>query len=309
MPLVSLDHIRMAYGHLPLLDDASLLIEAGERVCVIGRNGTGKSTLLQIIGGEVTPDAGTVWRQPGLRIARLEQDVPLSTDRPVREVVADGFKELAHVDRWHVDVSVDMVISTPRPSCRRDRVDAVRRMAPPGPACARAGGAARCAAARRADEPSRHRGDDVARVVSRGLPGSRCLRHARPRLPAARRHAHRRARSRPADVVARQLRDFSREERRVARQRADPAREVRQEARAGRGVAAAGHQGPAHARRRAREGADGDAERARRTARPDRPGPAAGRVSRSFGPDGVRGERPSASHLAARRLFGTRHSA
>ena len=95
MPLVSLDHIKMAYGHLPLLDDASLLIEAGERVCVIGRNGTGKSTLLQIIGGEVIPDAGTVWRQPGLRIARLEQDVPLSTDRPVREVVADGFKDHA----------------------------------------------------------------------------------------------------------------------------------------------------------------------------------------------------------------------
>jgi ATP-binding cassette subfamily F protein uup len=110
MPLVSLDHIMMAYGHLPLLDDASLLIEAGERVCVIGRNGTGKSTLLQIIGGEVVPDAGTVWRQPGLRVARLEQDVPLSTDRSVREVVADGFKDLAHVEDWHIDVSVDMVI-------------------------------------------------------------------------------------------------------------------------------------------------------------------------------------------------------
>jgi ATP-binding cassette subfamily F protein uup len=110
MPLVSLDHIRMAYGHLPLLDDASLLIEAGERVCIIGRNGTGKSTLLQIIGGEVVPDAGTVWRQPNIRIARLEQDVPLSTDRPVREVVAEGFKDLAHVEDWHVDVSVDMVI-------------------------------------------------------------------------------------------------------------------------------------------------------------------------------------------------------
>jgi len=111
MPLVSLDHIRMAYGHLPLLDDANLLIEAGERVCVIGRNGTGKSTLLRIIGGDVVPDAGTVWRQPGLRIARLEQDVPLSTERRVREVVTDGFDELHHVDRWHVDVSVDMVIS------------------------------------------------------------------------------------------------------------------------------------------------------------------------------------------------------
>ncbi len=111
MPLVSLDHIRMAYGHVPLLDDANLLIEAGERVCVIGRNGTGKSTLLRIISGDVVADAGTVWRQPGLRIARLEQDVPLSTERHVREVVTDGFNELHHVDRWHVDVSVDMVMS------------------------------------------------------------------------------------------------------------------------------------------------------------------------------------------------------
>ena len=111
MPIVSLDHIKMAYGHVPLLDEENLLIEAGERLCVLGRNGTGKSTLLQIIGGTVVPDAGTVWRQPGLRIARLEQDVPLSTDRTVFDVVADGFTELAHVDRWHVDVSVDMVIA------------------------------------------------------------------------------------------------------------------------------------------------------------------------------------------------------
>ena len=72
MPLVALDHIAMAYGHLPLLDDASLLIETGERVCVIGRNGTGKSTLLQIISGDVLPDGGSVWCQPALRIARLE---------------------------------------------------------------------------------------------------------------------------------------------------------------------------------------------------------------------------------------------
>jgi ATPase subunit of ABC transporter with duplicated ATPase domains len=55
MPLVSLDHIRLAYGHLPLLDDASLLIEDRERVCVIGSNGTGKSTLLRVISGDVGP--------------------------------------------------------------------------------------------------------------------------------------------------------------------------------------------------------------------------------------------------------------
>jgi ATP-binding cassette subfamily F protein uup len=94
MPLVSLDHVSIAYGHLPLLHDASLLIEPRERVCVIGRNGTGKSTLLQIVGGDQLPDSGNVWRQPGLRIARLEQDVPLSADRPVFDVVAEGLGDL-----------------------------------------------------------------------------------------------------------------------------------------------------------------------------------------------------------------------
>jgi ABC transport system ATP-binding/permease protein len=89
MALVSLDRISIAYGHLPLLLDVALQIEARERVSVIGRNGTGKSTLLQIISGEQPPDAGSVWRQPGLRIARLVQDVPLSTDRTVFEVVAE----------------------------------------------------------------------------------------------------------------------------------------------------------------------------------------------------------------------------
>jgi ATP-binding cassette subfamily F protein uup len=111
MPLVSLDHISMAYGHLPLLDDASLLVDAGERVCVIGRNGSGKSTLLQIISGEVQPDAGSVWRQPGLRIARLVQDVPLSADKPVRAVVAEGFDQTLEHEPWRIDVNVDMVIS------------------------------------------------------------------------------------------------------------------------------------------------------------------------------------------------------
>jgi ATP-binding cassette subfamily F protein uup len=90
MPLVSLDRISLAFGHLPLLDQASLQIERRERVCVIGRNGTGKSTLLQIIAGELAPDTGSVWMEPGLRTARLVQDVPLSANRSVFDVVAEG---------------------------------------------------------------------------------------------------------------------------------------------------------------------------------------------------------------------------
>ncbi len=102
MPLVALDHVSIAYGHLPLLDEVALQVEAGERVCIIGRNGSGKSTLLQIVGGDQPPDAGTVWRQPGVRVARLVQDVPLSTDHVVFDVVAEGLGELsALVSAYH----------------------------------------------------------------------------------------------------------------------------------------------------------------------------------------------------------------
>jgi ABC transport system ATP-binding/permease protein len=95
MPLVSLDRVSLAFGHLPLLEQSTLQIDRGERVSVVGRNGAGKSTLLNIVGGLQAPDAGSVWRAPGLRIASLEQDVPLSTHRPVFDVVADGLGDLS----------------------------------------------------------------------------------------------------------------------------------------------------------------------------------------------------------------------
>ena len=78
MPLVTLEGVTLAFGHLPLVESADLRIDAGERVALIGRNGSGKSSLLKVINGEVPPDAGTIWRAPGMRSARLEQDVPAS---------------------------------------------------------------------------------------------------------------------------------------------------------------------------------------------------------------------------------------
>src|SRR5688572_22381104 len=112
MPLISLDAVTIAYGHLPLLDDVALRIEPRERIAVIGRNGTGKSTLLKIISGEIPPDAGAVWRQPGVRIARLEQDVPLAANRPVFDVVADGHTHRSAEDeQWLREHDVDLVLS------------------------------------------------------------------------------------------------------------------------------------------------------------------------------------------------------
>jgi ATP-binding cassette subfamily F protein uup len=110
MPLVSLDRVSLAYGHLPLLDTASIQIEAGERIAVIGRNGTGKSTLLQIVGGDVAPDTGSVWRQPALRIGRLAQDAVLHDARPVFEVVSEGLARLGE-DDWQRAHRVSMVLS------------------------------------------------------------------------------------------------------------------------------------------------------------------------------------------------------
>src|SRR3954447_1657153 len=112
MPLVTLDRVSMAYGHLPLLDDVAMQIDARERVSVIGRNGTGKSTLLKIVSGEIPPDEGTVWRQPSLRIARLEQDVPLSAHRSVFDVVAEGHTH--HLDEdeaWLREHHVELILS------------------------------------------------------------------------------------------------------------------------------------------------------------------------------------------------------
>jgi ATP-binding cassette subfamily F protein uup len=75
VPLLSLDSVSLAFGHLPLFASADLRIDAGERIALIGRNGSGKSSLLRVISGETPPDTGTIWRTPGLRVARLEQDV------------------------------------------------------------------------------------------------------------------------------------------------------------------------------------------------------------------------------------------
>jgi len=111
MPLVTLDGVTVAFGHLPLLDRAQFQIEPGERVAVIGRNGAGKSTLLQLLSGELPPDSGTVLRQPGVRITRLVQDVPLSADRPVSVVVGEGLGPLDPHDEWQRRHQADLVMS------------------------------------------------------------------------------------------------------------------------------------------------------------------------------------------------------
>ena len=91
--LLTLDNICLAYGIYPLLDHVKLQIVAGERVCLIGRNGAGKSSLLKIIEGSLTPDSGSIWRKPQLRLARLAQELPQNTEATIYEYVAAGIAD------------------------------------------------------------------------------------------------------------------------------------------------------------------------------------------------------------------------
>ncbi len=90
MPLITLDSISLAFGHVALLDHADLVVESGERIGLIGRNGTGKSSLLKIIAGELAPDDGRLWRQPGLKLALVTQEPALDVELSVFDAVAAG---------------------------------------------------------------------------------------------------------------------------------------------------------------------------------------------------------------------------
>jgi len=93
VPLLTLDAVSLAFGMQPLLDQASMTMEPGERVCLLGRNGEGKSTLLKIVTGEVVPDAGTVRLEDGAKLSVLPQNLPVNDTRTAYEAVSGAFPE------------------------------------------------------------------------------------------------------------------------------------------------------------------------------------------------------------------------
>ncbi|MGE4554060.1 MAG: ATP-binding cassette domain-containing protein, partial [Desulfovibrionaceae bacterium] len=97
MAILGASDLCMAFGGPRLLDGVSFQIEEGQRVAIVGRNGEGKSTLLRLLSGDLTPDAGTVTRRPGLRLARLSQKVPETVTGSVGQVAAQGLGALGGV--------------------------------------------------------------------------------------------------------------------------------------------------------------------------------------------------------------------
>src|SRR5256885_5452289 len=90
MPLLQLSQLSLAYGHVPLLDRVDFVVEPGERIGLIGRNGTGKSTLLKIIEGVAAADDGKVWRAPQLKLASVSQEPEFGARQSVFEAVGPG---------------------------------------------------------------------------------------------------------------------------------------------------------------------------------------------------------------------------
>ena len=111
MPSVRLDKVSLSFGLRPLLDNVSLQLRRGERVCLLGRNGEGKSSLLQLISKDRLPDSGEVWVRPGARVASLAQEVSSGSGDMVREVVLGGVERETADEEWQSHLQVDQVIS------------------------------------------------------------------------------------------------------------------------------------------------------------------------------------------------------
>jgi ATP-binding cassette subfamily F protein uup len=106
MPLLRLNKVSLAFGHKALLDSVDLELQRGERVCLVGRNGEGKSSLMRVLSGEVVPDDGEVWIRPGMRIAYLAQEVGMDSNDTVFDVVAAGLSGLGKlVSDYHHTVT------------------------------------------------------------------------------------------------------------------------------------------------------------------------------------------------------------
>ena len=94
MSILRFDGVSLEFGDQVILTNAELAIETGERICLIGRNGAGKSTTLKLITGEIEPDRGEVVRGQNLITSVLAQDLPEAMDQPVRDVVRSGLTEI-----------------------------------------------------------------------------------------------------------------------------------------------------------------------------------------------------------------------
>ena len=96
MPILSAQNILLRFGGPPLLDNVSFDIEAGDRICLVGRNGEGKSTLLKVLTGEMEANSGEIIKKAGLKVSRMIQEIPSHLDGTVRDIVMGHLMDGSH---------------------------------------------------------------------------------------------------------------------------------------------------------------------------------------------------------------------
>ena len=107
MPLLQLRGVTLRYTDLPLLDQVDLQIDPGERVCLVGRNGTGKTSIMRVISGEEKPQEGDITKPSGVVLTRLPQEVPEGISGTVFEVIHAGLRVGGSEEDWEADVRVE----------------------------------------------------------------------------------------------------------------------------------------------------------------------------------------------------------
>jgi ATP-binding cassette subfamily F protein uup len=111
MILARLEQVSLSYGRKPLLEQVSLQVSKGERLCLLGRNGEGKSSLLNLFTRQVAADSGEVWVRPGAKVASLAQEVSQDTSDTVREVVLRGAADAAHDGAWQGELQAEQIMA------------------------------------------------------------------------------------------------------------------------------------------------------------------------------------------------------
>ena len=111
MQIARLDKVSLSFGAKPLLDRVGLLVAKGERVCVLGRNGEGKSSLLRLIAREIAPDGGEVWIRPGAKVASLAQEVSAVSGDTVRELILRAAAAVNLEGDWQAALQTDQIIA------------------------------------------------------------------------------------------------------------------------------------------------------------------------------------------------------
>ena len=111
MPLLQLRELTLKYGSVPLLDRINFQVDAGERVCLLGRNGAGKTSLMRIITGEETPNDGELILSDAVQVTRLIQEIPEDIVGTVMQVLHAGLRPDRHEEEWQTDVRLDDLLT------------------------------------------------------------------------------------------------------------------------------------------------------------------------------------------------------